>query len=337
MRVLIIGVGNIVRKAYLSAIRKLTMDLGIPLQVVGGYDINPEALAEFEKQAGDILAYPVKTFQDLDTALEEAELVIISTPTFSHYEIADRALDMGVNVYLEKPPTRYSWQLKALLDKARSKGLGLMIGHPRRFDPRFKVLKEIVQELGAPLFIRISERASLPQSDSWRWHYDLSGGVILDVGIHYVHLINWLLGRDLKLEVRARRVSEASRRWGAPDWAELILRSPETLVSVEVSWVGPKGASESAICLEAFFRGASVRLNDLESPGWYIPQSSENLHKIRYSALYSSPIEAFVEEIRYTFEGLEAGELSKLYVVAEESLRSMRLLEEALKSSIISS
>lgn len=80
--------------------------------------------------------YPVKRcFSDLNELLSEAtpDVVHITTPPASHFDLAKRCLEAGCHVYVEKPFTLYASEAQQLLDLATAKNLKITAGHDDQF------------------------------------------------------------------------------------------------------------------------------------------------------------------------------------------------------------
>src|SRR4051794_10519196 len=56
-----------------------------------------------------------KAFIDISTAIQEADAVSIVTPTVSHFEIAQLAIESGKHVFIEKPITTSIEEAKELI------------------------------------------------------------------------------------------------------------------------------------------------------------------------------------------------------------------------------
>jgi scyllo-inositol 2-dehydrogenase (NADP+) len=93
--------------------------------------------------------YPsVKTFRSLDELLgdEQIELVVVNTPSVTHYEYAKKCLQANKNVIVEKPFTATVEQGEELIALAKQKGKLLSVYQNRRYDSDYKALKRVVDE-----------------------------------------------------------------------------------------------------------------------------------------------------------------------------------------------
>jgi predicted dehydrogenase len=95
-------------------------------------------------------------FSDLVELLNAArpDVVHITTPPASHFDLAKVCLEHGSHVYVEKPFTVYAKQAQQLIDLAEVNGLKLTVGHNDQFSPVARRTRELVKSGylgGAPL------------------------------------------------------------------------------------------------------------------------------------------------------------------------------------------
>ena len=84
------------------------------------------------------------TFEDYRDLLRRVEGVVIAVPHAYHYEIARDALDAGVHVLVEKPMVLTADHAWDLVERARQKGLELMVGTTFQFTDRL-LLRNIME------------------------------------------------------------------------------------------------------------------------------------------------------------------------------------------------
>jgi len=93
--------------------------------------------------------FPVKQrFSDVTELLNQArpDVVHITTPPESHFEVAKLCLEQGAHVYVEKPFTVYAEQAQELVELAEKKGLKLTVGHNEQFSHAARRMRTLVQE-----------------------------------------------------------------------------------------------------------------------------------------------------------------------------------------------
>ena len=91
-------------------------------------------------------AYPqIMRCMSIDDLLAtDVELVVIATPTASHFQAAKSALEAGKHVVCEKPFTVTSSEAAELTSIATAKGVLLTVFHNRRWDSDFITLQRVL-------------------------------------------------------------------------------------------------------------------------------------------------------------------------------------------------
>lgn len=144
---------------------------------------------------------------DLDEAVNDPDLdaVDICLPTYLHRKAAETAFSAGRHVFLEKPLALTLAEGDSILSAAEQSGRILMVGHVLRFWPGYLKLHETVAggSLGRPRAISAYRLSPPAEWNSWMEDPSLSGGVALDVMIHDLDQVNWLLGRPVSVLARS--------------------------------------------------------------------------------------------------------------------------------------
>src|SRR3984957_10503443 len=89
---------------------------------------------------------------DISTSYEDVlqrqdiEGIVIAAPAEQHYSLAKRALEMGKDVFVEKPLALNVTHAEELTQIARKSGNVLMVGHLLQYHPAITKLKSLVQE-----------------------------------------------------------------------------------------------------------------------------------------------------------------------------------------------
>ena len=128
-------------------------------------------------------------FTDWRDLLDKVDAVSIVTPTETHCEIACAFLEKGVNVLVEKPIARTLNEADLMIETAAKSGAKLMVGHLERFNPAMVALRPFVTK---PLYFEIHRVSPFPNRS-------LDVDVVLDVMIHDLDAIQWLVGESVKV------------------------------------------------------------------------------------------------------------------------------------------
>jgi UDP-N-acetylglucosamine 3-dehydrogenase len=130
----------------------------------------------------------------------QVDAAIVATPTETHADIAVTLLESGIDVLVEKPIAPTVEEAKDLVSVARKHDRILMVGHVERFNPAVLELDRYVDGL-----IHIDVRRVGPFSPR------IATGVVLDLMIHDVDLVNTLAGSEVStLSSLTRRVRAES-------------------------------------------------------------------------------------------------------------------------------
>jgi predicted dehydrogenase len=153
------------------------------VEFIGACDIDPET-AESVSSDIDCLA-----FTDWRELLDKTDVVSIATPTETHADIACAFLDKGVNVLVEKPIAISLADADKMIEAADRSGAKLMVGQLERFNPAMVALRPHVTQ---PLYFEIHRVSPFPNRS-------LDVDVVLDVMIHDLDAVQWLVGEDVKV------------------------------------------------------------------------------------------------------------------------------------------
>ena len=128
-------------------------------------------------------------FTDWRELVSKVDAVSVATPTEAHCEIACAFLENGVNVLVEKPIAATLEEADKMIVAARRSGAKLMVGQLERFNPAMVALRPHVTN---PLYFEIHRVSPFPNRS-------LDVDVVLDVMIHDLDAIQWLVGEDVKV------------------------------------------------------------------------------------------------------------------------------------------
>lgn len=132
-RIALIGCGR-----WGKNIARVLAELGVLTVVV---DHEAERLSEFVAGLG------ARVTDDLDQAFgSEIDAVAIAAPAVEHFRLAQRALECGKAVFVEKPLALQLADARALADLATARNLPLMVGHLLQYHPAFIRLKQMVAD-----------------------------------------------------------------------------------------------------------------------------------------------------------------------------------------------
>ncbi|MFQ6107281.1 MAG: Gfo/Idh/MocA family oxidoreductase [Thermoplasmata archaeon] len=181
-----------------------------------------------------------------DLLRQDIDAVSVATPTALHYQVSKEAIESGIHVLVEKPMCSTTEDAEKLVETAESSGLTLAVGHIERHNPVVEFTKKGIRDGRYGDVITASARrvSSLPS----RVH---DVGVILDLGIHDIDVMRYLLGSEVRsVFASGGRIKHESFE----DHANIMLSFDNGANGyVEVNWLTPmKVRKLSLTCLRNF-------------------------------------------------------------------------------------
>jgi predicted dehydrogenase len=136
LKIAIVGCGKIA-DAHVLQIQRIA-----GCQVVGVCDREELMARQLQERFGI-----QRSFRDLTALLRESrpDVIHVTTPPQSHYEIARQCLEAGCHVYVEKPFTLFATEAEELVALANEKGLRLTAGHDEQFSPAMQRMRQLVK------------------------------------------------------------------------------------------------------------------------------------------------------------------------------------------------
>src|SRR5438093_9529515 len=190
-------------------------------------DKSPAALARVRK------AYPgISTTSDANEVLRSPQIdaVAVSTPVWTHYELAKAALENGKHVFVEKPLTSNADQAEELIELAARGNLALMVDHTFLFTGAVNKIRELIEgNVLGDLYYYDSLRVNLGL-----FQHDVS--VIWDLAPHDLSIMDHLI----KKEPEAIVATGEKHLNGVEDVAFMTIYFPQNIIAhVNVNWLSP--------------------------------------------------------------------------------------------------
>jgi predicted dehydrogenase len=284
----IAGTGYIGR-IHLEASRKLP-----GVQVLAVATLEPEEIRDKYPGLRIYTSYQ-ELFRD-----EPLDAVIICLPTDLHEEAAIAAATRGLHILCEKAMALDAASAQRMLEAAQAHDRILMVAHILRFWPQYIRIKELIDagEVGSIRSVTAYRLSKYPPWSAWYRDPAKSGGCLLDLQIHDVDFIHWILGHPQS--VYTVGIQAPTGGW---DHVHTTLTYPQAQASIEASCLMPESWPFStgirilgtAGALEYTFRvGANIQERD---------QASHFFRLYKSDGTVSEPAAAgedmFVAQLRY--------------------------------------
>ncbi|PTX47670.1 putative dehydrogenase [Melghirimyces profundicolus] len=215
----------------------------------------------------------------------EIDCVDITVPNYLHYEVAMACIEEGKPFLIEKPLARNTKEARAIVEAAKSRGITGVYGENMRFKPAMLKLKQLLSDgaLGRVIMIRGNEFHNGPFHSPWFWDAEMTGGgAVIDMGIHGLYALEWVMGSKVKrvyAEMDVLKWKEHCKN-GSEDTAFVVLRFENGgIAELTNSW--------------AVASGIDVRLEVYGTEGSAFLDSSRNVGgmKVYSQSGYGKPLE----------------------------------------------
>lgn len=180
------------------------------------------------KRQGFAAKYGCRTAQSYAAVLADpdVEAIINTTPNDAHLETTCAAATAGKHVFLDKPIANTVSEGRAITECCRRAGVVLALGYQRRRESHFRWIKRQIDQGAFGKLVNAEANISrdrLGQFDLSSWRYTakgMPGGVMLQIGIHYTDVLEYLIGPVTAVSGRFVRLILPGDN---PDVASLIL------------------------------------------------------------------------------------------------------------------
>lgn len=247
IRVGIVGLGRAGWKMHLRAMRALP-----GFQIVAVADPLPERRDEAFELTG------CQRFASIDELLQapDLQLVVVATPSSTHYADIFKVLSLGLHCIAEKPLAFRAEEAENLVSLARQNNVALFVHHTHLHKGEFYHLQSVLESglLGKLFLLRLSWTDFRRRWD-WQTLKKNGGGILNNTGSHALTILLPLLkGRVTEAFVDMRNIKDAG---DAEDHVHALLRTScgttvDFLISSAIALDGPKwllcGSSGTLVC-----------------------------------------------------------------------------------------
>jgi predicted dehydrogenase len=176
---------------------------------------------------------------------------------------AQKCIDRGFHVHLDKPGGTDIAAFEALLKSAHQKGLTLQMGYMYRYNPAFRRVMEAVREGTLGTITGIDGTFSiLHPSEKRKWLGQFPGGMMFYIGCHVIDMI--LLLNGLPDDVHPFNRSSDHDNDGSLDSAFAVLDYPRGACTVRTNATEINGYARRSLLVSG--TKASIEIRPLECP-----------------------------------------------------------------------
>jgi len=294
--------------------------------------------------------YPgVKSYDSLEAILEDdsIDVIVVNTPTYTHFDYAKKALLAGKHIIVEKAFTTTSAEaeeLKAIAEKQNKK---IAVFQNRRWDSDFKTFKKVIEEglLGDLCDVEIHyDRFNLELSP--KAHKEDGGpgsGLLKDLGPHVSDQALCLFGMPKAVFADIRITRSISK---VDDYFDILFYYPTFRVRLKAGYIVKEllpayvahGTKGSFIKSRADIQQTALEANQKPNlTDWGTEPESEQglLHIEKDGKTIREKISTLQGNYYDFYDGVYQSLISNkpMPVTADDGINIMRILEAATKSS----
>lgn len=294
--------------------------------------------------------YPwITTHRSLEAMLADKTLglIVVATPSGTHFDVARRIIDAGFSVVVDKPVATSAEQIAALAASAKKNGVMLAPFHNRRFDGDFLTVEKLLHDGTLGRMVHMESRMDRWNPGAtrrpWKDTPEEGGGVLLDLGTHLVDQALALFGNPMAVGAEVARERDGQ---GANDAFTIRMRYLGLRVTLEANALSsPAGARFVMRGTRGNFRKKGVdaqeaalnKVTRITGDNWGQEPATEwgMLHVDVEGGMVTRPFATQAGDYRRFYAGVrDALELkSKPPVTAADAWRAARVLEWAAQSS----
>jgi predicted dehydrogenase len=251
------------------------------------------------------------------------EAIINTTPNSVHRATTVAAAKAGKHTFLDKPIANTIDDARALTEACRKAKVVLALGYQRRRESHFRWVKENLDKFGKLVNAEANiSRDRLGKIDLSSWRYTaegMPGGVMLQIGIHYTDVLEYLMGPVKAVSGRSVRLVLPGDN---PDVASLMLEHENGALST----LNASYASASEYYLMNIYGKEASAYYDRHSGLRWLKRGASTAEAVAVKK--NDPIVEQLEEFRRAVRGDGEPEMD-----GERSTRSLAVLLAGIKSA----
>jgi predicted dehydrogenase len=162
------------------------------------------------------------------------EAIINTTPNDAHLPTTRAAAEAGKHVFLDKPIANTVSEGRAIAKICRDAKIVLALGYQRRRESHFRYIRRQIDDGVFGTLVNAEANISrdrLGKVDLSSWRYQaagMPGGVMLQIGIHYTDVLEYLIG---PIKAVSGRSAQLVLPGDNPDVASLVLEHENGAIS----------------------------------------------------------------------------------------------------------
>ncbi len=291
------------------------------IEIVACFTRSPEKRSAFAEK------YGCRTAESYEEILGDSsiEAIINTTPNHVHLDTTGAAAKAGKHIFLDKPIANTiadGLEIARICDEA---GIIAAIGYQRRRENQFRWIKKQIDDGKFGKLVQAEANISRDregQFDLSSWRYTaagMPGGVMLQIGIHYVDVLEFLMGPVIAVSARSAQLVLPGDN---PDVANLLMEHQNGAQSI----LSASYASASEYYLMNIYGKLATAYYDLFGGLRYLTRGSEGPEKIPFEK--NDTIREELEEFAHCIRSSGEPEVGPL-----RATESLAVIQAGIKSA----
>lgn len=306
---------------------------------LAGLGVKVTAVADVRREYAENLANGAEIYATGMELIEKADVDVIDVclPTHLHAAHAVAAMKAGKNVFVEKPIAFKDEDMELILKTEKETGAKVQVGQVIRQWTEYVWLKKAVDagtfgKIQHAMFRRLSSRPEWAW-EGWLHQVDKSGGVAVDMHVHDVDFVRYILGEPDVVKAHAHRDAE-----GAIQQINAVYGYGDKVsVAVESGWDYPADFPFTADFRVKFEKatviggGGVVNVYPLGGAAYQAELEEEFQGDNEIGGNISS-LGGYYNELKYFVEGLQ-GKNDLSVATVSEAIKSVQLVKREVEAA----
>ncbi len=297
------------------------------------------AVADVRREYAENLANGAEIYATGMELIEKADVDVVDVclPTHLHAAHAVAAMKAGKNVFVEKPIAFEDADMELILKTEKETGAKVQVGQVIRQWTEYVWLKKAVDagtfgKIQHAMFRRLSGRPEWAW-EGWLHQVDKSGGVAVDMHVHDVDFVRYIMGEPDVVKAHAHRDAE-----GVIQQINAVYGYGDNVsVAVESGWDYPAAFPFTADFRVKFEKatviggGGVVNVYPLDGDAYQAELEEEFQGDNEIGGNISS-LGGYYNELKYFVEGLQ-GKNDLSVATVSEAIKSVQLVKREIEAA----
>lgn len=323
MKIGVIGAGAIVG-GFLEAQKKID---SLVIKTICGLVNDKQTMESFASDYG--ISKIVYDYQEVIND-PDIDTVYIAVPNIYHYPYAKLALEMGKNVFIEKPITVNDQQLVELINIASEKKLFVFEGVTNLYQDSYAKLQQWIKNIGKIKIVSVNytvfSKRYLAFRDSTKiypcFNKKTGGGIMMDMGVYAINFVVGLFGSPIAQHYYANIEK------GIDTSGTIILEYEEFICTLVISKDSRANSKISIQGVDGVIDSASA-VNDIKDLTLTLYKGYEMIDQNKY--ILKDESSHLLSEIKYFAEMVYNKDYEKRDKCMKHSLQVMKIVTHCLK------